>query len=106
MPVGKRAFPSGLINRMNENIARGKAAREIIGQKLAEMSPHEIAKLPRSALTRIGPLGIATMAHENAIAGLRVAVGGRLFKTRAPHVVLPPIFELESNISGRLGIGT
>jgi hypothetical protein len=66
MPVAKRAFPSGLINRLNENIARGKASREILGQKLAEMPPHEIAKLPRTVLNRIGPLGIATMARVAA----------------------------------------
>src|ERR1700737_1036797 len=45
-------------------------------------------------------------AHVNAITGLRVAVGGRLFKTHAPHLMLPAIVELESNISGSLGIGT
>jgi hypothetical protein len=45
-------------------------------------------------------------AHVNAVAGLRFAVGGRRFKTHAPHLVLPAIVELGSNISGRLGIGT
>src|SRR5258708_1220345 len=45
-------------------------------------------------------------AHVNAIAGLCVTVSGRLFKTHAPHLMLPAILELESNISGSLGIGT
>lgn len=67
MPIAKRALPSGLINRLNENIARGKASRETLGVKLAEMPPREIAKLPRSVLSRIGPAGIATMAR--AVAG-------------------------------------
>jgi hypothetical protein len=66
MPVARKALSSRLINRLNENIARGKASREILGQKLAEMSPREIAKLPRSVLTRIGPEGIATMARVAA----------------------------------------
>ena len=66
MPVAKRALPSGLINRLADNIARGNASRERLGQRLAEMSPHEIAKLPRAVLTRIGPLGIATMARVAA----------------------------------------
>lgn len=64
MPVAKP--PSGLINRLNENIGRGRAAREALGQKLAEMPPREIAKLPRSVLSRIGPAGIATMARVAA----------------------------------------
>jgi hypothetical protein len=48
----------------------------------------------------------AVPAHVNAIAGLRVAFGGRFFKTDAPHLMLPAIVELESNISGSLGVGT
>lgn len=66
MPVARRALPSGLVNRLNDNIAQGKASRKILGQKLAEMPPQEIAKLPRAVLTRIGPLGIATMARVAA----------------------------------------
>jgi hypothetical protein len=59
-------FPSELVSRLNENIARGKASREALGLKLAEMPPREIAKLPRSVLTRIGPLAIATLARVAA----------------------------------------
>ena len=48
----------------------------------------------------------AVPAHVNAITGLRVAFGGRLFKTHAPDLMLPAVVELESNISGSLGVGT
>ncbi|MGY4330857.1 hypothetical protein ACVW1A_004838 [Bradyrhizobium sp. LB1.3] len=66
MPAAKRALPSKLIKRLHENIAQGKASRETLGLKLAELSPREITKLPRSVLTRIGPEGIATMARVAA----------------------------------------
>ncbi|MBJ7406772.1 MAG: hypothetical protein JHD07_27100 [Bradyrhizobium sp.] len=59
-------FPSELVSRLNENIGRGRAARDVLGQKLAEMPPRDIAKLPRAVLTRIGPAGIATMARVAA----------------------------------------
>ncbi|WP_019195299.1 hypothetical protein [Afipia birgiae] len=66
MPAAKAALPSELINRLRENIAQGKASRETLGLKLAELSPREISKLPRSVLTRIGPEGVATMARVAA----------------------------------------
>ena len=66
MPASNRALPRTLISRMHENIARGRASRETLGVKLGEMPPSEIAKLPRAVLTRIGPLGIATMARVAA----------------------------------------
>ncbi|MEK9282680.1 hypothetical protein MTR72_24095 [Bradyrhizobium sp. ISRA442] len=66
MPTASEALPSDLVSRLKENIRRGRAARETLGRKLAEMSPREIAKLPRAVLTRIGPAGIATMARVAA----------------------------------------
>jgi len=66
MPVANETFPSNLVSRLKDNIRRGRAARDVLGRKLAEMSPREIAKLPRSVLSRIGPAGIATMARVAA----------------------------------------
>lgn len=66
MPVANNMIAAEIVSRIAENIARGKASRETLGMKLAEMPPHEIAKLPRSVLMRIGPEGIATMARVAA----------------------------------------
>jgi len=66
MAVAKTIVADAILSRITENIARGKASRETLGTKLAEMPPHEIAKLPRSVLMRIGSEGIATMARVAA----------------------------------------
>lgn len=66
MPVIKNRISDAVVSRINKNIARGRATRESLGVKLAEMPPREIAKLPRSVLMRIGPEGIATMARVAA----------------------------------------
>lgn len=77
MPVARTMMRGELSNRLKENIVRGRAARKLLGQKLAEMSPHEIAKLPRSVLTRIGPDGIATMARVAAATDDALPASGR-----------------------------
>lgn len=66
MPAANEAYPSAIVGRLKDNIRRGRAARNVLGRKLAEMPPREIAKLPRSVLSRIGPAGIATMARVAA----------------------------------------
>jgi hypothetical protein len=66
MPVANNIIAGAIAIRITENIARGKTSRETLGMKLAEMPPHEIAKLPRSVLMRIGSEGIATMARVAA----------------------------------------
>lgn len=49
-------------------------------------------------------LQLSCPAHPNAITKSCLAVGRRLFKTNAPHLMLPKVVELESNISGSLGV--
>ena len=63
MPAANNIIAAAIMGRIIENIARGKTSRETLGMKLAEMPPHEIAKLPRSVLMRIGSEGVATMAR-------------------------------------------
>ena len=45
-------------------------------------------------------------AHVDAIAGPCPAICGRLFKTDAPHLMLPAIIELDGHVGGCLGIVT
>ncbi len=66
MPAVNETYPSDIVGRLKDNIRRGRAARDVLGRRLAEMPPREIAKLPRSVLSRIGPAGIATMARAAA----------------------------------------
>eukprot|EP01037_Dinobryon_pediforme_P006258 gene6258-6329_t len=61
------------------NIVSGKTARKMIGARLAEMSPAEMAKLPRATLMRFAPDALLSLARSSAQTDDILPVSGGAF---------------------------
>lgn len=106
MPEHKPLSAPMIMHQLKKNIARGKAARDYLASRLAELPPKQIAKIPRGFWERLGPQAIVKLAEVLAnTRDIAPAQRPHLQEPAPRPAVRPPALWLISGYAAVLVVG-